>query len=83
MPGSERMPRSLEESLHRLGMGGGGHRSVPWPQGHYKRALDEAYPALAELCSQGVISAIGAGMNEWEMPARFERERESRLKTRA
>ena len=29
---------------------------------------------LAELRSQGVIGAIGAGMNEWEMPARFARE---------
>ena len=37
-------------------------------------AIGEAYPALADLRSQGVVTAIGAGMNEWEMPARFARE---------
>ena len=30
----------------------------------------EAYPALAELRSQGVIRAIGVGMNQWQVPPR-------------
>jgi D-threo-aldose 1-dehydrogenase len=34
---------------------------------HYEAALNEAYPTLAELRSQGVIKAVGAGMNQWEM----------------
>lgn len=30
--------------------------------------LKGAYPALAELREQGRVKAIGAGMNQWEMP---------------
>ena len=36
--------------------------------------MTEAYPALADLRSQGVIGAIGAGMNQWEMLADLARE---------
>lgn len=32
------------------------------------------YRALDELRAQGVVGAIGAGMNQWEMPAEFIRE---------
>ena len=32
-----------------------------------KIALDETLPTFLELKSKGVIKAIGAGMNEWEM----------------
>lgn len=39
-------------------------------------ALDEAYPALVELKSQGIIRGIGAGMNQWEMEAEFARQAE-------
>ena len=66
--------RSLEESLQRLGMDRIDIALLHGPQDHYEAAIGEAYPALADLRSQGVITAIGAGMNEWEMPARFARE---------
>ena len=36
--------------------------------------MDGAYRALSELRSQGVVKAIGAGMNQWEMEARLARE---------
>ena len=39
-----------------------------------QQAMEEAFPTLIELKSQGVIKAIGCGMNEWQMPARFIRE---------
>jgi D-threo-aldose 1-dehydrogenase len=35
------------------------------------QAVNEAFPALIELRDQGVIRAIGCGMNEWQMPLRF------------
>ena len=41
------------------------------PDDHYNQALNESFPALAELKSQGMIKAIGAGMNEWEMLSKF------------
>jgi D-threo-aldose 1-dehydrogenase len=33
--------------------------------------MEGAYPALAELRSQGVIKAIGVGMNQWQMLCDF------------
>ena len=66
--------RSLDDSLERLGMDRVDIALLHGPQNHYEAAIGEAYPALEELRSQGVITAIGAGMNEWEMPARFARE---------
>jgi D-threo-aldose 1-dehydrogenase len=33
------------------------------PDDFMGQAADEAYPALAELCAQGVVKAIGVGMN--------------------
>ena len=34
-------------------------------------AIATAFPAMLELREQGVVKAIGCGMNQWEMPARF------------
>ena len=70
----EGVMRSLDESLERLGMDRVDIALLHGPQDHYEAAIGEAYPALADLRAQGVITAIGAGMNEWEMPARFARE---------
>jgi D-threo-aldose 1-dehydrogenase len=39
------------------------------PDEHWREVLDTAYPTLEELRAQGVISAIGAGMNQSEMLA--------------
>ena len=66
--------RSIEESLQRLGLDRLDVVLIHDPDDHWEQAIGEAYPTLAELRSQGAIGAIGAGMNQWEMPARFARE---------
>jgi D-threo-aldose 1-dehydrogenase len=68
--------RSIEESLERLGLDRVDIVFIHDPdvQDLWKPAIDEAFPALADLRSQGVIGAIGAGMNQSAMLARFVRE---------
>ncbi|MFC5821851.1 aldo/keto reductase [Nonomuraea harbinensis] len=66
--------RSLEESLERLGLPGVDLALIHDPDDHLDQALSEAYPALAELRDQGVIKAVGVGMNQWRAPLRFVRE---------
>ena len=69
--------RSFEESLERLRLDRVDILLVhdPDTEGFGERqALDEAFPTLMELKSQGIIGAVGCGMNEWEMPAKFIRE---------
>lgn len=66
--------RSIEASLERLGTG---HIDIVYlhdPDDHADQALTAAYPALAELRDQGVVKAIGVGMNQSALPARFVRE---------
>jgi len=62
--------RSLEESLERLGLDRVDVLLVHDPEQHMEQALDEALPAVRELREQGVVGAIGAGMN---YPAELER----------
>src|SRR4029077_14944997 len=66
--------RSLEESLERLGL----HRidilHIHDPDDHHDEAIAGAYRALDKLRSEGVIGAVGAGMNQAEMLTRFARE---------
>ena len=66
--------RSLEESLKRLGLDRMDIAYIHDPDDHYQQAIDEAFPTLAELRSQGVVGAIGAGMNQWQALARFARD---------
>ncbi len=66
--------RSVEESLDRLGVDRIDILFVHDPDDHEREALDGAFPALAELRSQGVIRAYGAGMNQSAMLTRFVRE---------
>ncbi|MEU5041711.1 aldo/keto reductase [Streptomyces griseorubiginosus] len=66
--------RSLEETLERTGLDRIDVVYLHDPDDHWKQAADEAMPALAELRDQGVIGAIGAGMNQSAMLARFLRE---------
>jgi len=66
--------RSLEASLERLGTDRVDVLLIHDPDDHYAEALNGAYPALEKLRSQGVIGAIGAGMNQPQMLARFARE---------
>lgn len=55
--------RSLEASLDRLGLDRIDIALIHDPDDHMDAALAEAVPALVDLRDQGVIGAIGAGMN--------------------
>jgi D-threo-aldose 1-dehydrogenase len=66
--------RSIEDSLKRLELDRIDIVFVHDPDDHHDQVVKEAFPALAELRSQGVIKAIGAGMNFWEPLAQFARE---------
>ncbi|MDX2077836.1 MAG: aldo/keto reductase [bacterium] len=63
--------RSLEGSLRRLQVDNVDIVHIHDPDNHYQQALDEAFPALEALRAQGVIKAIGAGMNQWQMLLQF------------
>jgi D-threo-aldose 1-dehydrogenase len=66
--------RSMESSLERLGCGRLDMVFIHDPDEHWEEAIGEAYPALERAREQGLVSAIGAGMNQWEMELRFARE---------
>jgi D-threo-aldose 1-dehydrogenase len=72
--GAEATLRSVEASVRRLG----GHRIdtvlIHDPDDHERAALDGAYPALHQLRADGVIRAIGVGMNRTAMLTRFVRD---------
>jgi len=62
--------RSLEASLDRLGIGRIDIALVHDPDDHVDQAVREAIPALTALRDQGVIGAVGIGMNQWQAPLR-------------
>lgn len=66
--------RSFEESLKRLELDRIDIALIHDPDDFHDQAVNEAFPALAELRSQGVIGAIGAGMNFCEPLSQFGRE---------
>ncbi|WP_061334696.1 aldo/keto reductase, partial [Streptomyces scabiei] len=66
--------RSIEETLDRTGLDRLDIVYLHDPDDHWQQAADEAMPTLADLRDQGVIGAIGAGMNQSAMLARFLRE---------
>jgi D-threo-aldose 1-dehydrogenase len=66
--------RSFESSLERLGLDRIDVLLLHDPDEHYEAAVKEAFPALRSLKEQGVIAAVGAGMNQWEMLYDFARE---------
>ena len=68
--------RSLEASLERLGMDRVDtlfiHDIDRWTHGdaqpaRFQEAMTGAYRALRRLRAQGIVSAIGIGVNEWEV----------------
>lgn len=65
--------RSVEESLHRLGLDRIDILHIHDPDEHYEEALRGAYPALDRLRREGTIAAVGVGMNHTEMLVRFAR----------
>jgi D-threo-aldose 1-dehydrogenase len=68
--------RSIDESLERLGTDRIDLAFIHDPDDHWAEAIEEAYPALHRLREQGVVRAIGVGMNRTAMLARFAREAE-------
>lgn len=65
--------RSLEASLERLGRDHVDVVFVHDPDDHEAEVYATAYPALARLREEGVVRAIGAGMNQTPMLTRFVR----------
>lgn len=68
--------RCLEQSLDRLGLDRVDVLFIHDPEGHADVAVREAYPALHELRSQGVVRAIGVGSCNWQVVHRFVTETE-------
>ena len=66
--------RSIDESLTRLGLDRIDILFIHDPDDHWQAAIDEAYPTLHRLREDGVVGAIGAGMNQSAMLTRFARE---------
>jgi D-threo-aldose 1-dehydrogenase len=64
---------SLRESLARLGLDRVDVLHIHDPDDHFDEALAGAYPALDRLRAEGRVRAIGAGMNQAAMLARFAR----------
>jgi D-threo-aldose 1-dehydrogenase len=66
--------RSIDESLGRLGLDRLDILYLHDPDDHWEAAIGQAYPTLHRLREEGVVGAIGAGMNQSAMLTRFARE---------
>ncbi|MYT74781.1 MULTISPECIES: aldo/keto reductase [unclassified Streptomyces] len=66
--------RSIEDSLDRLGLDRIDVVYLHDPDDHAEQAFAEAYPELERLRAEGMVDAIGAGMNQAEMLTRFVRD---------
>ncbi|MEV6396089.1 aldo/keto reductase [Streptomyces sp. NPDC051907] len=66
--------RSIEESLERLGLDRIDIAYLHDPDDHEEAAFRHGYPALERLRAEGTVGAIGAGMNQADMLARFVRD---------
>ncbi|MFE2605558.1 aldo/keto reductase [Streptomyces mirabilis] len=71
---AEGVRRGIEASLERLGLDRVDIVYLHDPDDHAEQAFHEGYPALERLRSEGVVGAIGAGMNQAEMLTRFVRD---------
>ena len=65
---------SLEESLLRLGVDSVDMLYIHDPDDHWREALEQAWPTVARLRDEGVVRAVGVGMVQAPMLARFIRE---------
>jgi D-threo-aldose 1-dehydrogenase len=65
--------RSIDESLQRLGLDRVDIAYLHDPDDHLEQVLAAGYPALEELRDEGVVAAIGAGMNQAPMLAEIGR----------
>jgi D-threo-aldose 1-dehydrogenase len=68
---AEGILRSLSESMERLGVDRVDIVYLHDPDDHEEEVYATAYPALAALRDEGVVGAIGAGMNQTAMLTRF------------
>ena len=68
---SDGIMRSFEDSLARLGTDRIDVALVHDPDDHEDDALRHAFPALLRLRDEGVVAAIGCGMNQTAMLERF------------
>lgn len=66
--------KSLEDSLEKLGVDSVDILYIHDPDENPDAAIMEAYPELERLRSEGIIRAIGIGMNQCETPTRVIRE---------
>jgi D-threo-aldose 1-dehydrogenase len=66
--------RSLEGSLGRLGLDRADLVYVHDPDDHVDEALAGAIPELIRMREEGLVSAVGVGMNQWQAPLRMVRE---------
>ncbi|MER5533001.1 aldo/keto reductase [Streptomyces mirabilis] len=71
---AEGVRRGIAASLERLGLDRVDIVYLHDPDDHAEQAFHEGYPALERLRSEGVVGAIGAGMNQAEMLTRFVRD---------
>jgi D-threo-aldose 1-dehydrogenase len=62
---AEGVKRSIEQSLRRLNTDYVDIVYVHDPDDHVDQVIRETFPALAKLRDDGVVKAIGAGMNQW------------------
>lgn len=65
---------ALESSLGRLGLERVDIALLHDPDAHGEDVYEHAYDALARLRADGVVGAVGVGMNQCAMPARFVRD---------
>ena len=66
--------RSIDESLTRFGLDRIDIVFLHDPDDHWEAAIGDSYPTLHRLREDGVVGAIGAGMNQSAMLTRFARE---------
>ena len=63
--------RSVEQSCERLGVDRLDLAHIHDPDDHFEQARDESLPELLALRDEGVVGAVGVGMNQSEMLVRF------------
>jgi D-threo-aldose 1-dehydrogenase len=63
--------RSLDDSLERLGLDRVDIAFVHDPDEHVDAAIDEAMPTLRRLRDEGVVAAVGVGVNDADVAERF------------